>query len=118
MLDLVSEDADRDAEARDPPATGGKGPLRSMSLRWPDGLARLPRSRQLKGPATVSLRARRPQGRHDDLPTEPSWPLGLRDQLAFGLAVACACRSQTGATGDGLAFGAPLPMGRGYGLPD
>jgi len=47
---------------------------------------------QLQGPATASLRARRPQGDATACLLDLGGRSGLGDQLAFGLAVACACR--------------------------
>ncbi|RAX28869.1 hypothetical protein DQE80_16440, partial [Enterococcus sp. HPCN18] len=42
---------------------------------------------------------------------------GLGDQLAFGLAVACAWSRPTGAPAT-ASLRAPLPMGRDDGLPE
>ncbi len=47
---------------------------------------------QLQGPATASLRARRPPGDATACLLDRGGRSGLGDQLAFGLAVACACR--------------------------
>ncbi len=73
---------------------------------------------QLQGPATASLRARRPPGDATACLLNRGGRSGLATRWPAASRSLAPVADLPGTTCDGLAFGAPLPMGRGYGLHD